>query len=268
MSGLLEPRPGNDNATTDSEDTDGLVEKKVSDGEVEWLKSHASAGNDKANENLESGYIKLTKEKIGADQQKVTYKVSSDDGYSQTYVMICSKSLDQNTLINKLIKPISSDLKDKGKMTIKITKHKYGVKKAGKAGGAGYSGASRQALAPYLLGGGAGQRRIQPAGPAQPGQALQSQRDSQVRPAAPAPRHAPHPAPFLMKLPQQILQSETKDGKETLAEKIPKIVSRLAAIRKETDQIWKEMESKLHKNNKEMEELQMEVALLSRHLDQ
>ena len=148
---------------------------------------------------------------IGPDQQKVTYTVTSENGYSQTYMMICSKSLDQNTLINTLIKNISSDPNHKGKKTIKITQHKYGAKKTGKAGGAraGYSGAGRQALAPAAgRGGGAGQRRIQPAGAVQPGQVLQSQQYRQVRPAAPAPRPVPRPAPSPMKPPQQILQSE------------------------------------------------------------
>jgi len=216
---------------------------------------------------------------IGPDQQKVTYTVTSENGYSQTYVMMSPKSLDQNTLINTLIKNISSDPNHKGKKTIKITQHKYGAKKRGKAGGAraGYSGA-RQALAPYLPGGGA----------AKPGQVLQSQQDTQVRPAAPAP----HPGPFVIKLPQLILrseskdgklqlilqseskdgklilQSESKDGKETPAEKIQKIVSRLAAIKKETDQIWKEVESNLDKKKKEMAELEREVELISHHLDQ
>merc|ERR1740122_412286 len=69
---------------------------------------------------------------IGPDQQKVTYTVTSENGYSQTYMMICSKSLDQNTLINTLIKNISSDPNHKGKKTIKITQHKYGAKKATK----------------------------------------------------------------------------------------------------------------------------------------
>jgi hypothetical protein len=66
---------------------------------------------------------------IGPDQQKVTYTVTSENGYSQTYMMICSKSLDQNTLINTLIKNISNDPNHKGKKTIKITQHKYGPKK-------------------------------------------------------------------------------------------------------------------------------------------
>merc|ERR1719447_2301255 len=47
--------------------------------------------------------------------------------------MICSKTLDQNTLINTLIKNISNDPNLKGKKTIKITQHKYGAKKSGKA---------------------------------------------------------------------------------------------------------------------------------------
>ena len=70
---------------------------------------------------------------IGPDQQKVTYTVTSENGYSQTYMMICSKTLDQNTLINTLIKNISNDPNHKGKKTIKITQHKYGAKKSGKA---------------------------------------------------------------------------------------------------------------------------------------
>jgi len=69
---------------------------------------------------------------IGPDQQKVTYTVTSENGYTQTYMMICSKSLDQNTLINTLIKNISSDPNHKGKKTIKITQHKYGAKKTTK----------------------------------------------------------------------------------------------------------------------------------------
>ena len=75
---------------------------------------------------------------IGPDQQKMTYTVTSENGYNQTYMMMSPKSLDQNTIINTLI----SDPNHKGKKT----------------------------LAPYLRGGGAGQRRIQPAGAAQPGQ--------------------------------------------------------------------------------------------------
>ena len=62
----------------------------------------------------------------------MTYTVTSENGYTQTYMMICSKSLDQNTLINTLIKNISSDPNHKGKKTIKITQHKYGAKKATK----------------------------------------------------------------------------------------------------------------------------------------
>ena len=45
--------------------------------------------------------------------------MTSENGYTQTYMMICSKSLDQNTLINTLIKNISSDPNHKGKKTIK-----------------------------------------------------------------------------------------------------------------------------------------------------
>ena len=79
---------------------------------------------------------------IGPDQQKVTYTVTSENGYSQTYMMICSKTLDQNTLINTLIKNISNDPNHKGKKTIKITQHKYGAKKSGKTGQAGFGSLS------------------------------------------------------------------------------------------------------------------------------
>merc|ERR1719295_2082348 len=59
--------------------------------------------------------VPSTDMQIGPDQQKVTYTVTSENGYSQTYMMICSKSLDQNTLINTLIKNISNDPNHKGK---------------------------------------------------------------------------------------------------------------------------------------------------------
>ena len=55
--------------------------------------------------------------------------MTSENGYTQTYMMICSKSLDQNTLINTLIKNISSDPNHKGKKTIKITKKEIKISK-------------------------------------------------------------------------------------------------------------------------------------------
>ena len=70
------------------------------------------------------------------DQQKVTYTVTSENGLSQTYVMICTKTLDQNTLVETLMEKISNDPdhKESGRKTIKITQHKYCVKKSGKKG--------------------------------------------------------------------------------------------------------------------------------------
>ena len=60
---------------------------------------------------------------IGPDQQKVTYTVTSENGYSQTYMMICSKTLDQNTLINTLIKNISNDPNHQGLLNFSATLH-------------------------------------------------------------------------------------------------------------------------------------------------
>ena len=72
--------------------------------------------------------------------------MTSENGYTQTYMMICSKSLDQNTLINTLIKNISSDPNHKGKKTIKITQHKYGAKKTPKQQPRSYGGGQRQVV--------------------------------------------------------------------------------------------------------------------------
>ena len=111
---------------------------------------------------------------IGPDQQKVTYTVTSENGYSQTYMMICSKTLDQNTLINTLIKNISNDPNHKGKKTIKITQHKYGAKKTGAKAGAGQAARAGsqvqgargqvqgQRLGQVVQGQGQVQRRVQP----------------------------------------------------------------------------------------------------------
>ena len=71
------------------------------------------------------------------EQQKVTYTATSENGYSQTNMTICSKALDRNTLINTLLKNISNDPNHKGKTTIKITQQKYGAKSSGKTMQAG-----------------------------------------------------------------------------------------------------------------------------------
>ena len=157
--------------------------------------------------------VPSTDMQIGPDQQKVTYTVTSENGYSQTYMMICSKTLDQNTLINTLIKNISNDPNHKGKKTIKITQHKYGAKKSSKAGQprAGVAGqqqqqqktqqqlASRPAATRYAV---PQQKKVMP-------QPQQARAPAQLRAPAPAPRPAPRPlASTISQPPQQILQSE------------------------------------------------------------
>ena len=52
------------------------------------------------------------------------YTVSSEDGKTQPYMMLCPKDLDQNTLITALIRQISADPTNKGKKTIRITQRK------------------------------------------------------------------------------------------------------------------------------------------------
>ena len=131
----------------------------------------------------------------------MTYTVTSENGYTQTYMMICSKSLDQNTLINTLIKNISSDPNHKGKKTIKITQHKYGAKKTtkqqpqraynGPTGGRGAAG--RQRLAP------AQQRVVQQQVAYKPAQA-----------ATASPASVKQQSP--MKPPQQLLEADQDIG--------------------------------------------------------
>merc|ERR1712050_426787 len=69
-----------------------------------------------------------------------------ENGYTQTDMMICSKSLDQNTLINTLIKNISSDPNHKGEKTIKITQHNYGAKNTPEQQPRSYGAGQRQAV--------------------------------------------------------------------------------------------------------------------------
>jgi len=87
---------------------------------------------------------------LSDDQQKVTYTVTGENGYSQTYMMICSKTLDQNTLVNTLIKNISNNPNYEGRKTVKITQYKNCAKKLGKRGkveqqGSGTSKGKKQA---------------------------------------------------------------------------------------------------------------------------
>ena len=59
-----------------------------------------------------------------SDQQQVFYTVSSEDGKTQQYMMLCPKNIDQNTLITTLVRQISADPTNKGKKTIRITQQK------------------------------------------------------------------------------------------------------------------------------------------------
>ena len=67
---------------------------------------------------------------VGPDQQQVLYSVTGEDGVTQQYMMLCPKDMDQNVLIQTLVKQISSDPATKGgKKTIKITQQKGAVQK-------------------------------------------------------------------------------------------------------------------------------------------
>ena len=125
-------------------------------------------------------------------------------------MMICSKSLDQNTLINTLIKNISSDPNHKGKKTIKITQHKYGAKKTAKQ-------------TPQRSYNGPQKRQLQPATPTntihqnQPRfqrNATQQRVVQQVqyKPVQATASPAPVKQQSAMKPPQQLLESDQDMG--------------------------------------------------------
>jgi len=59
---------------------------------------------------------------VGPDQQQVFYSVTYEDGKTQQYMMLCPKEMDQNALIQTLVKQISADPTAKGKKTIRIQK--------------------------------------------------------------------------------------------------------------------------------------------------
>ena len=61
---------------------------------------------------------------VGPDQQQVFYTVSGEDGKTQQYMMLCPKDMDQNTLIQTLVRQITADPSNKGKKTIRITQHR------------------------------------------------------------------------------------------------------------------------------------------------
>ena len=65
------------------------------------------------------------------------YTVTGEDGQTQQYMMVCPKDMDQQTLIQTLVKQISSDPATKGgKKTIRITQQKGAIKKAAAAAAA------------------------------------------------------------------------------------------------------------------------------------
>ena len=69
---------------------------------------------------------------VGPDQQQVLYTVTGEDGKTQQYMMLCPKDMDQNVLIQTLVKQISSDPATKGgKKTIRITQQRGAVNKIG-----------------------------------------------------------------------------------------------------------------------------------------
>ncbi|TRY76407.1 hypothetical protein TCAL_00036 [Tigriopus californicus] len=69
---------------------------------------------------------------VGPDQQQVMYTVTGEDGNSQQYMMLCPKDMDQNLLIQTLVKQISSDPATKGgKKTIRITQQRGAMNKLG-----------------------------------------------------------------------------------------------------------------------------------------
>jgi hypothetical protein len=54
--------------------------------------------------------------------------VTGEDGKTQQYMMLCPKDMDQNTLIQTLVRQISSDPTSRGKKTIRITQEKKPVR--------------------------------------------------------------------------------------------------------------------------------------------
>ena len=58
------------------------------------------------------------------DQQQVFYTVTSEDGITQNYMIMCPKYIDQKTVITEIVRRISADPTNKGKKTIRITQQK------------------------------------------------------------------------------------------------------------------------------------------------
>ena len=59
--------------------------------------------------------------KPGPDQCQVFYTVSGENGYSQKFMMLCPKSMDQNEIVSTVIREASANPTIRGKKTIRIT---------------------------------------------------------------------------------------------------------------------------------------------------
>ena len=59
--------------------------------------------------------------KPGPDQCQVFYTVSGENCYSQQFMMLCPKSMDQNEIVSTVIREASADPTIRGKKTIRIT---------------------------------------------------------------------------------------------------------------------------------------------------
>ena len=59
--------------------------------------------------------------KPGPDQCQLFYTVSGENGYSQQFMMLCPKSMDQNEIVRTVVREASADPAIRGKKTIRIT---------------------------------------------------------------------------------------------------------------------------------------------------
>ena len=59
--------------------------------------------------------------KPGPDQCQVFYTVSGENCYSQQFMMLCPKSMDQNEIVSTVIREASANPTIRGKKTIRIT---------------------------------------------------------------------------------------------------------------------------------------------------
>ena len=59
--------------------------------------------------------------KPGPDQCQVFYTVSGENGYSQQFMMLCPKSMDQNEIVRTVVRWASANPAIRGKKTIRIT---------------------------------------------------------------------------------------------------------------------------------------------------